>query len=227
VIAATTRSLPDRIESKDFREDLYYRINVINIPVPPLRDRREDIPGFLDHFLTTYAERHRIAVPRMAPDTLALLVGYDWPGNVRQLKNVVERLILRSASSDISVADLPEEIQRPPQVEAPRTSMADELYEQMVTSGQSFWGVVHEPFMARDLTRAELRTILRRGLGQTGGNYKALLGLFNIPAADYRSFLSFLRKHGCYLHVHRSTGPTHCDKSLTNRVRAFRPLIRS
>src|SRR5207245_2717315 len=96
VIAATNRNLFERIASKEFREDLYYRLNVIHITIPPLRTRREDIPVFLQHFLRLYAERHDRQAPELAPETLARLVAYDWPGNVRELKNVVERLIVRS-----------------------------------------------------------------------------------------------------------------------------------
>jgi len=203
VIAATNRQLLERVASKDFREDLYYRLNVIHIPVPPLRERREDIPAFLDHFLRAYAERYGTAPPTLAPDAFALLVAYDWPGNVRELKNVIERLILRFAGGEIGIADLPPELHRPARVAAPSTSVADALYDRMVTSGQSFWDVVHEPFMARDLTRADLRTILRRGLSQTGGNYKVLVDLFNMPPSDYRRFLGFLRKHGCYMRMPR------------------------
>src|SRR5712691_13387927 len=112
VIAATNRNLLDRIASKDFREDLYYRLNVIYITIPPLRDRREDIPVFLQYFLRSYAERHGVRPPELAPDALAHLVAYDWPGNVRELKNAAERLIVRSRTDTITVKDLPLDIQR-------------------------------------------------------------------------------------------------------------------
>ena len=208
IIAATNRNLLERIISKEFREDLYYRLNVIHIPIPPLRARREDIPVFLDHFLRSYAERHRTRPRQLAPDALAHLVAYDWPGNVRELKNAVERLILRDASEGlISVSDLPVEMQRPILSPAPVKAVVDDLFERMVRSGESFWTVVHELFMARDLTRADLRAILRRGLAQSGGSYKILVDLFNMPPGDYRRFLSFLRKHDCYLPVERAKAP--------------------
>src|SRR5438128_7027213 len=104
VIAATNRNLFDRIASKEFREDLYYRLNVIHITIPPLRARREDIPVFLQYFLKSYADHHRAPMPELAPDTLAQLVAYDWPGNVRELKNVAERLIVRSRTGVIAVS---------------------------------------------------------------------------------------------------------------------------
>jgi transcriptional regulator with GAF, ATPase, and Fis domain len=84
VIAATNRDLIERIGSHDFREDLYYRLNVIHITIPPLRSRREDIPMFLRHFFATYAERHEVKAPELAAETLSYLVAYDWPGNVRR-----------------------------------------------------------------------------------------------------------------------------------------------
>ena len=208
VIAATNRSLLDRIASKDFREDLYYRLNVIHITIPPLRARREDIPVFLEYFLRLYAERHGVRPPELAPDSLAHLVAYDWPGNVRELKNVAERLIVRNRSGLITLTDLPPEIQqwgRPPTAvpTVAGTSAADELFERLVTNRESFWSVIYPAFMSRDLTRADLRAVLRRGLQQTGGNYKMLVQLFNMPSTDYKRFLNFLRKHECHVPFQR------------------------
>jgi DNA-binding NtrC family response regulator len=209
VIAATNRNLFERIASKDFREDLYYRLNVIHITIPPLRARREDIPVFLQYFVRLYADRHNVPTPELAPETLARLVAYDWPGNVRELKNVAERLIVRSRGSMLMPTDLPAELQnwgrppRPPEVAAPPTSVADDLYDRIVNGRESFWSVVHTAFMARDLTRADLRALLRKGLGHTGGNYKVLVQLFNMPATDYKRFLNFLRKHECQIAFQR------------------------
>ena len=209
VIAATNRNLFERIASKEFREDLYYRLNVIHITIPPLRTRREDIPVFLQHFLRLYAERHDRQAPELAPETLARLVAYDWPGNVRELKNVVERLIVRSRGGVIVPADLPPEMEQLGR-QAPSTPVGrapnlvvDELFDRMVQGRESFWSAVHTAFMARDLTRADLRELLRRGLERTGGNYKILVQLFNMPPSDYKRFLNFLRKHDCQIAFQR------------------------
>src|SRR5262249_14635163 len=184
VIAATNRNLMERIASKDFREDLYYRLNVIHIPIPPLRQRREDIPVFLDLFLRTYADRHGVRTLELAPDALAHMVAYDWPGNVRELKNVAERLVVRSRTGRIAMIDLPSEILHRGRAAVRSTvpvapSVADDLFERIVTRRESFWSVAYPAFMSRDLTRADLRALLRRGLQQTGGNYKVLVELFN------------------------------------------------
>ena len=205
VIAATNRNLLERMTSKDFREDLFYRLNVVHVSIPPLRARREDIPVFLEYFLRTYAARHGVQPPEVAPDALARLVAYDWPGNVRELKNAVERFIVRTHSNIITVEDLRTEIQRcgdpvsEPAFPAAVRSVADDLFTRMTTGHESFWHIVYPQFMSRDLTRDDLRGILRRGLERTGGNYKMLVELFNLESGDYKRLLNFLRKHQCQL----------------------------
>jgi two-component system nitrogen regulation response regulator NtrX len=206
VITATNRNLTERIASKDFREDLYYRINVIHLTVPALRDRREDVPELLDHFIAYYSLRHSLPVPTLAPEALSHLVGYTWPGNVRELKNFVERLVLRARSGLITPADLPLEIIPPPQAavrEPVRGAAIERMYDRMVNGREAFWTVVYEPFMSRDMTRDDLRALISRGLEQTRGSYRILVQLFNMPEADYKRFLNFLRKHDCQMPFQR------------------------
>jgi len=94
VVAATNKAIMDMVEQKAFREDLFYRLNVFSITVPPLRDRKEDIPLLLDYFIEKCAEANGINRPRLSPSARNYLRGYDWPGNVRQLRNFVERLMV-------------------------------------------------------------------------------------------------------------------------------------
>ena len=101
VIAATHRNLADCVKDRTFREDLYYRLNVVHIEVPPLRERRGDIPVLLSHFLSTFSTLHRLPRPDVAADALQRLSTYDWPGNVRELKNVAERLVVGARSGRI------------------------------------------------------------------------------------------------------------------------------
>jgi transcriptional regulator with PAS, ATPase and Fis domain len=206
VVAATNRNLLERIASGDFREDLYYRLNVIHLTIPPLRERREDVPLLLSHFLKDFAQRYRAEVPSMSAEVVTKLMAYEWPGNVRELKNFVERLLVRGPVGTIGVDDLPDDMVvrlKPPPVEqeqaARRPAVADDLYDRMMSQGQSFWSVVYEPFMAHDLTREDLRRIITRGLTETRGSYRALVRAFNMDAADYKRFLSFLRKHQCHM----------------------------
>lgn len=102
VIAATHRDLETAIVEKEFREDLYYRLNVTVLRLPPLRQRREDIPALIGHFLRRYAEEFGLALPPVAPEALELLSEHPWPGNVRELENVARRLLLEARGLGIS-----------------------------------------------------------------------------------------------------------------------------
>jgi two-component system NtrC family response regulator len=108
LVAATHGDLAARIKQGTFREDLYYRLNVIPLRLPPLRERREDLPALVEHFLVKHAKRHGRAVPRVEPAAFKRLERYDWPGNVRELENLIERLVVLSRSESIREADLPE-----------------------------------------------------------------------------------------------------------------------
>ena len=201
VIAATNRNLTERIAARDFREDLYYRLNVIHLTVPALRERREDIPALLDHFMAAYSERHGVARPQVSPEAQAMLISYRWPGNVRELKNFVERFVLRNRTGLVTVAELPSEIAPPAAplvaVASPRTQAIDSMFDRMARMRESFWTVVYDPFMMRDMTRDDLRALVSRGLEQTRGSYRILVDLFAMAPEDYKRFLNFLRKHEC------------------------------
>ena len=112
VLAATNRDLLAEVQSGRFREDLYYRLNVIQVIAPPLRARREDIPLLVDHFLGLYAAKN--AKPRMTPTRGAMerLLDYAWPGNVRELENVIERAVVLARGDTLTEQDLPEAIVR-------------------------------------------------------------------------------------------------------------------
>jgi len=208
VIAATHRNLAQHVNEKSFREDLYYRLKVIQIEVPPLRDRRGDIPGLLAHFLSMFSETHRLPVPEITPDALERLTTYDWPGNVRELKNVAERLVVGSHDGTIGVGSLPHEVAQR-QLPRPRASAASQAnqssavlqqrLERLMKDRVSFWSEVHKPFMDRDLTRDDVRELVRVGLAHTRGNYKMLVSAFNMPPRDYKRFLSFLRAYECHV----------------------------
>ena len=94
VLSATSRNLADEIAAGRFREDLYYRLNVVPVRIPSLRERREDIPELVQHFLARYAAERRITTPDMSKDAMAALQSHDWPGNVRQLRNIIERTLI-------------------------------------------------------------------------------------------------------------------------------------
>jgi two-component system nitrogen regulation response regulator NtrX len=107
VIAATNKNLEGEIKTGNFREDLFYRLNVVPFTVPPLRDRKEDIPLLIEHFLQLFRRREGREEKHFSPDAVELMKNYDWPGNVRELKNIIERLIIMTPGANINVEDLP------------------------------------------------------------------------------------------------------------------------
>lgn len=112
VLAATNRNLEQEIRQRRFREDLYFRLNVINLHLPPLRERKADIPELVEHHLRRAATRLGVPVPTLSPEVLPLLNRYDWPGNVRQLQNVLEQAIVQACDGVVTSLDLPDAIVR-------------------------------------------------------------------------------------------------------------------
>ena len=126
VVSATARDLKDEITGARFREDLYYRLNVVPVAIPALAERREDIPGLVEHFIAHYAAERRVPTPDVAPDAMVALQSYDWPGNVRQLRNVVERTVIMAPGDRIGRIDLdllPSEVMGDPDMGAGATAI--------------------------------------------------------------------------------------------------------
>jgi transcriptional regulator with PAS, ATPase and Fis domain len=205
VIAATNRQLAERMAQGLFRDDLFYRLNVIHIAIPPLRERPDDVPELVSHFVRQFAIEHRTEAPSICPDVLRQLQHFPWPGNVRQLKNVIERLVVRAGNGVIDVRALPIELRNTP--ESPTGPQADadaatpriaSLIDRMAGGQESFWTAVYAPFMTRDLTRDDVRSIVARGARLARGNQPKLLGLFGIIDEDAQRFLTFLRKFDCH-----------------------------
>jgi transcriptional regulator with GAF, ATPase, and Fis domain len=200
VISATNRDLRQLIAQGHFREDLLYRLNVVHLVVPPLRTRTEDIPLLIDVILQRLTPNGGCTVSREAMDAL---VRFPWPGNVRELQNVLERLVVVSQSKTITLEHMPAEIRMPardgrPSIERRRT-VADDLFQRLTAEKESFWTSVYPLFIQREITRSTVKEIIRRGLQDSGGNYKIVARMFNMEPRDYKRFLNFLRKHHCQL----------------------------
>jgi two-component system response regulator AtoC len=113
IITATNVDLKQAVAAQTFREDLYYRLNVIPIAVPPLRERRDDLPALVDHFIQRYSRQFNRRLTGMSPEALAILQDYPWPGNVRELQNLIERLVTLAEGPIIGLGDLPLEFMLP------------------------------------------------------------------------------------------------------------------
>jgi transcriptional regulator with GAF, ATPase, and Fis domain len=231
IIAATNRNLQERIASKEFREDLYYRLNVIRLAIPPLRDRGDDTGTLLTHYLREIARQHGVEPPAFTPEALELLLAYKWPGNVRELKNVIERIVVRQnkRGGDITVEELPCEVLDASTFGRGRTettaraavdvkSRVELLWDRMVSDGESFWTVVYPAFIDRELTKTDLRQMIKAGLQRTQGSYRKLVELFRMAPADYKRFLAFLYQHDCHLPFHGFREPKGEDAPATKRA---------
>jgi two-component system response regulator PilR (NtrC family) len=162
IIAATNVDLRRMMEEGRFREDLYYRLHVITIELPPLRERKEDIPPLVQHFLHKYGEENQKTGLEVTPEALDLLMEYDWPGNVRELENVIERAVVLSTSPRIGADLVPEQVRRTPLFQMPQFALPPE--------GVSF----------KDVISSVERQLIERSLETAGGVQKRAAELLHI-----------------------------------------------
>ncbi|MCC6641228.1 MAG: sigma-54-dependent Fis family transcriptional regulator [Deltaproteobacteria bacterium] len=172
VLAATARNLESEVRAGRFREDLFYRLDVLRVCVPPLRDRREDIPLLVDHFLARFATSLGKPVRELSDDALEKLVAYPWPGNVRELENVIERAVILARGERIGARDLPANVTAPAR-EAPRGGSPE--------------------FSLREARRASETEAIERALAATGGNRTHAARLLGI---SHRALLYKLKEYG-------------------------------
>ncbi|MEW4570215.1 sigma-54 dependent transcriptional regulator [Tautonia sp. JC769] len=137
VVAATNRELREEIDAGRFREDLYYRLNVVPIDLPPLRDRRDDVPPLVNFFLARYSDQNQREMRRVDPEAMKLLVRYDWPGNVRELQNYVERAVVLGEGPELKPEHLPPQLrgEAPPRPIRGRSPDLDTLIADLVRRG--------------------------------------------------------------------------------------------
>ena len=186
IIAATNRNLRDMISEGSFREDLYYRINVVNLVIPPLCERKSDVPMLVDYFLHRLTANGQSTLRQISPEAKAVMKAYAWPGNVRELMNVIERMSVSVRSDVAEVQDLPAEVQAgansaPKPRRERRRTVADQLYSRLVKDRESFWTVVYPLYMNREITKNQMKDLIEKGLTESKGNYKIVTRLFDVP----------------------------------------------
>jgi DNA-binding NtrC family response regulator len=170
VIAATNRNLREAIEQKAFREDLFYRLNVFPIHVPPLRGRREDIPPLLKFFIQRFSREFNKRIREVSREALDLLMRYHWPGNVRELRNVVERICIMHNAEIIRPEHLPREIWG----EAPRREASLPLE------------IPPEGVLLEEMMEQIEKEIIAKAVAITGGNVAKTARLLNVPRGTLR-----------------------------------------
>jgi DNA-binding NtrC family response regulator len=212
-LATTSCPLEAAVASGRFLDDLYSRLAVVAITLPPLRERADDIPHLAEYCVARGARDRGWQVETIAPETLQVLRNYSWPGNVRQLENVIERMVVVGRGSVATLAELPSELRvnAPRAITASSVSVAvaepsstavdvvDDLYARLTRHRECFWTTVYPLYMQREITRSHMRDLVKKGLEEARGNYKIMVQLFNMDASDYKKFLNFLRKHQCQL----------------------------
>lgn len=137
------------------------------------------------------------------PDVLSVMMEHNWPGNIRELENAIERLVVTKRGEAVRIEDLPAEVRArrqttPKPFRERRRTIADDLFRR-VKEGESFWTSVYPLYMQREITKGNVREVVRRGLEEARGNYKIVARMFNMGNEDYKRFLNFLRKHDCQL----------------------------
>jgi DNA-binding NtrC family response regulator len=198
VVAATSADLASRVRNGTFRLDLYHRVRALHLPIPPMRERGSDwelIGDYYLHHLAASPEKRK----RFSPETIEVLGQHDWPGNVRELKGLVDAGFHLSDGPWIEPRHLLESLEqvaRSDQFERmPLLDVESELYERMSTGEADFWKLVHRPYLERELSRGQVRSLIARGLDATRGSYKRLLPLFGVREEDYARFMDVLRCH--------------------------------
>ncbi|SFL19215.1 sigma-54-dependent Fis family transcriptional regulator [Halanaerobium salsuginis] len=174
IISATNRALETMIENEKFREDLFYRINVIKIELPGLRERKEDIPILVRHFIHQFCQQNQLKIPKLEPEVLTLLMGYKWKGNIRELQNTVENLVVFSQEGEIRADSLPQKI-----IE---NQLNDKIMELEFLKDRK--SINYQDELDLDLneiiSEIEIKTI-KKALAITKGNKKQAARLLKIP----------------------------------------------
>jgi DNA-binding NtrC family response regulator len=174
VVAASNRDLLEEVEAVRFREDLYYRLNVITIYLPPLRERREDVPELVGHFLKIYNRENQRHVPHVEPKAMEALQAYDWPGNVRELQNYVERAVVLAPGDELTCDLLPDPVlgRRRPRIGRRSADLAS-LSSELVEAGLTAAGPDEDSLHAKIVNRVERELIAQVMLACEGVQVKA------------------------------------------------------
>jgi len=182
LIAATNKDLRKMIQEGTFREDLFYRLNIVPIFLPPLRERREDIPLLVSHFLEKYNRERRRSIKRVSPEAMQLLINYSWPGNVRELENVIERVVVMAEEDTIGVEHLPlviREEKGEEKIAVPRNR--EELKRLKKEARKRAVAKIEKRFVLEALKRNNWNvTRAAKDVGMQRQNFQALMRKYNI-----------------------------------------------
>jgi transcriptional regulator with PAS, ATPase and Fis domain len=184
ILAATNQNLEEAMQEGRFREDLFYRLNVVNVSIPPLRERREEIPLLCEHFLRKHNRKYNSSMLTVPPAVLDHMLAYDWPGNIRELENVIKRLVILGNEQQI-IDELTQKIESQKKSEKP----AFDAPHAEPTSDDA--GSVSLKHMSRNLASTAEKEVILRALQQTQWNRKQAATMLNV---SYKTLLNKIRK---------------------------------
>ncbi len=189
IVAATNKDLKQLITEKNFKEDLYYRIAIFEITIPPLRERKADIRKFIEKNSGLYANK------RLNHDFYREMMAYHWPGNMRELKTMLKRagVLLESPITGAEIRELMDEYNSS-ELNPNQQSRTEMIWDQLNT-GKSFWEVVRKPYLDRELNRHQVKEVIRKGYLESGMSYKRMIASLNIAPTEYKKFMNFLTVH--------------------------------
>jgi len=194
IIGASNKDLIKEVKLGKFRKDLYFRLNIIEFYIPPLKYRKEDINLLAKEFLhieNNINKKEKI----LSLKAKNKLLSYDYPGNIRELRNTIKRAFAISEKNVIEESDII--FKQQIRLEAQDHSISDILFNELIKNHNDFWEIVHKPFLRRELTKFDVKKIIKLGLMKTNGSYKKLLSLFNISESEkeYKRFMKVLSVH--------------------------------
>jgi len=191
IIAASNKNLLDAVENKEFREDLYYRLNVLEIPIPPLRQRKEDIKKLV-------LENQTLLRGKDIGDSFwDITCNYDWPGNVRELLNILKRagIMLESPITGEKINSILTGTKQAPLEKKKHDDSLLTGIRDRLNNGDTFWTLIWQPFLNRDFDRETVRTILKEFFLESSNSFKEMIGRLNVNPDDYRKFMSYIYKY--------------------------------
>jgi DNA-binding NtrC family response regulator len=197
IIAASNHDLPEEIRQGRFRDDLYFRLNALSIHIPPLKERKEDIPFLVEEY------RRFLRGKEIDPRGLQVLLDYDWPGNVRELITVLKRVGIDFPGKSIGkeIAQIIESTGLTGNENSVAHGTAERLVRawRQLDQGESFWDVIWRPFIAtREFSRLEVCGIVKQAYGRAGGNFKETIKVLGITPKDYKKFIAYLHKYNIH-----------------------------
>jgi DNA-binding NtrC family response regulator len=198
LVEATNRDLRKMVREGGFREDLYFRLCHLNLSIPPLRERGGDWKIIAGRYLKTLSQQNQVS-KSLSDRAIEVLEDYSWPGNVRELQGILDAGFCMSEGKTIEPQHFEFRLCENGELRghAPNEgeTEVESRYRRMAQGGETFWDVIRDPYLNRELNREQVRAVIRQGLKETEGSYKPLLPILGILEDNYLKFMDFLRHH--------------------------------